>query len=230
MNLTVTSETSSVEATGQSKWAFGLCERLQSAINQQLSQKATCSLMLTGGRSAALLYRTWSDLFELPASLRGAQFYFGDERCVLPNHPESIYRLTLDTLFTTGVPNGVQIHRMEADSLDQNAAAVRYEDLLPEFIDVLLLSMGEDGHIASLFPHSPALREPRRQVVPVTGPKPPFQRLTITPPVIKNARQVFVLALGNQKRAMYEEALRDPEDFEAIPARLVLDRTWIFGD
>jgi 6-phosphogluconolactonase len=158
------------------------------------------------------------------------QFYFGDERCVPPDHHASNYGMAMGTLFPNGMPKGVQSHRMEADGADVEAAANRYAALLPETIDVLLLSVGEDGHIASLFPHGAALRETVRRVVPVTGPKPPFQRLTITSPVIQSARHVFVMALGEQKRAVYEEALRDPEDIDSIPARLVLNRTWIFDD
>jgi 6-phosphogluconolactonase/glucosamine-6-phosphate isomerase/deaminase len=67
-------------------------------------------------------------------------------------------------------------------------------------------------------------------VLAILGPKPPYQRLTITPPVIRNARYIIVMALGQQKRAIYEQALRDPNDIDTLPARLVLNRTWIFGE
>ena len=99
---------------------------------------------------------------------------------------------------------------------------------LPETIDFMLLSIGDDGHIASLFPNSPALFENERKVVPVIGPKAPYQRITITPSVIQSAKHVYVLALGDEKRRKYEEAILDREDISSIPARLVLDRTWIF--
>ena len=204
--------------------------RIQSAISGHLKGHSACHVMLTGGRSAGQLYSAWAASPEYPANLNGVRFYFGDERCVSPDHPESNHGMAMRSLFPDGKPEGVQIHRMEADSANVEAAADRYAALLPEVIDVLLLSLGEDGHIASLFPHSAALRETRRRVVPVTGPKSPFQRLSITPPVIQSARQVFVMALGGQKRAVYEEALRDPMDINTIPARLVLNRTWIFGD
>ena len=200
-----------------------------SAIERALLERGACDVMLTGGRSVERLYRAWAVLPDF-RKLRGVRFYFGDERCAPPDHPESNYGMAMSTLFATGASENIAIHRMEADSMDVEIAADHYAALLPESIDVLLLSMGDDGHIASLFPQSALLHETHRRVMPVTGPKPPFQRLTITPPVIQNAREVFVLALGEQKRAVYEEALRDPADIDGIPARLVLNRTWIFGD
>jgi 6-phosphogluconolactonase len=119
---------------------------------------------------------------------------------------------------------------MESDSADKDGAADRYATDLPDRMDLLFLSMGEDGHIASLFPHSAALKETNKRVLAILGPKPPYQRLTITPPVIRNARHVLVMALGQQKRALYEEALRNPNAIDTLPARMVLDRTWIFGE
>jgi 6-phosphogluconolactonase len=101
---------------------------------------------------------------------------------------------------------------------------------LPDRLVLMLLSMGEDGHIASLFPHSAALKETNKRVLAILGPKPPYQRLTITPTVIRNARHVLVMALGQKKRAIYEEALRNPSDIDTLPARLVLDKTWILRE
>ena len=121
-----------------------------------------------------------------------------------------------------------KIHRMRAEHRNPQAEADRYSLLLPESVDLLLLSLGEDGHIASLFPNSPALYETERKVVSAVGPKAPYRRLTITPPVIRAAKQVYVLAIGDEKKRMYEELCRDPEDITSIPARLVLDRAWFF--
>ena len=100
-------------------------------------------------------------------------------------------------------------------------------DLLPDSIDVLLLGVGEDGHIASLFPNSTALQELNRRVISITGPKPPFKRLTVTPQVITKARSVFVLATGSAKAAMLYAALDNPNDIETLPARITLGGTWL---
>lgn len=202
---------------------------IQDSIQFICSKQGHCSVMLTGGQSAEHLYLIWRELPEFKM-LKCVSFYFGDERCVPPLDSASNYGLVMRTLFAQGASLGHLVLRMETDAVDQEHAATHYESLLPSKIDILLLGVGEDGHIASLFPHCAALYETLRRVVPVTGPKPPFERFTITPPVIQNAGEVFVLALGKQKRTVYEEALNDPSNIYAIPARLVLNRTWIFGD
>ena len=213
-----------------SNWTLPLLNQIQSAFHDGINKNAACHVMLTGGRSAASLYSAWAASEDSPDNLQGMHFYFGDERCVPSDDPRSNYGMAVNRLFPDGVPQGVWFHRMEADSRDLDAAAGRYEDMLPEVIDVLLLSVGEDGHIASLFPHSSALHESTRAVVPIIGPKPPYKRLTITPKVIQCARHIFVLAIGEQKKIIYKKAMQIPDDVDSIPARLVLDKTWIIGD
>jgi len=185
-------------------------------------------VFLTGGNTARFFYSKIADSFVPSAALSHTNFYIGDERCVLPSHPDSNYSMIMRVLFGGRLPKNAFFHRMEAEAPDLDGASDRYSQIIPNSIDMMLLSMGEDGHIASLFPGSPALNETERKVMPVVGPKAPFQRLTITPPVIQSAKQVYVLAIGDEKRRKYEEALFDPEDISSIPARLVLDRTWIF--
>lgn len=199
---------------------------IQDSINAVLLERGQCSVMLTGGRSAARLYTAWAGL---PAFLQmtGVQFYFGDERCVPPDHPESNYGMAMRTLFNQGVPLGCSVFRVEADDPNHEAAALRYEVGLPDKVDVLLLGVGEDGHIASLFPGSVVLKEVHRRVVSVTGPKPPHERLTITPPVIAQARSVFVLATGIAKTQILVKLLQVGGDFDTIPARLILNATWL---
>lgn len=186
------------------------------------------SVMLTGGRSAAQLYASWALLPEF-SCLTGVDFYFGDERCVPPADADSNFGLAMRTLFAAGVPDGCAVHSMEAECADMAAAADRYGARLPPVIDILLLGIGEDGHVASLFPHSEALWETRRRVVAVVGPKPPVRRLTVTPPVIRHSKAVFVLAPG-AKAALRAAARQEPDDVDAMPARLVLGATWLPGD
>jgi 6-phosphogluconolactonase/glucosamine-6-phosphate isomerase/deaminase len=194
----------------------------------QPSQCETMSLMITGGRGAKQLYKKWreDDVFRNIA--RPLDLFITDERCVSHDHSDSNYRMIDDVLFRGKPPRNVIFHHMAGAALDLDVEADRYGQLLPDSVEILLLSMGEDGHIASLFPNSSALVETKRKVVPIEGPKEPFKRLTITPPVIQAAKQVYVLAIGDEKRRKYEEALLDPKDISSIPARLVLDRTWIF--
>jgi 6-phosphogluconolactonase len=94
-------------------------------------------------------------------------------------------------------------------------------------VGILLLSVGEDEHIASLFLKNVSLQECKRLVIPITGPKPPLERLTITPQVITKARSVFVLAAGFAKSAMLCVSLNNKNDIAALPARLALGGTWL---
>ncbi len=208
-------------------WPLEAAGLIQSSVDSVLAEEGKCSVMLTGGRSAARLYEAWSDLLAASLQISCVSFYFGDERCVPPDHPESNYGMAMQTLFPKCMPPACSVFRMEADAPDLEVAAKHYADLLPHSIDVLLLGVGDDGHIASLFPNSAAIQERERRVVAITGPKPPFERLTITPRVIKNARSVFVLASGSAKAAILSVALSNSKDIAAFPARLALDGTWL---
>ncbi|BAO31133.1 6-phosphogluconolactonase [Sulfuritalea hydrogenivorans] len=207
-------------------WPQAAAGLVQQRVAAGLRERGECSVMLTGGRSAGSLYRAWAAMPDF-RQLAGIAFYFGDERCVAADHPASNYDMARQTLFRNGLPAGCRVFRMEADTPDHDAAARRYEQILPEQLDVLLLGVGEDGHVASLFPGSPALHERLRRVVPVVGPKPPPQRLTITPPVIARAKTVFVLATGLAKARVWEMAMLDPADADNLPARLVLNANWL---
>ena len=156
-------------------------------------------------------------------------FFFGDERAVPPDHPDSNYRSADDALFRPlGIADG-KIHRMKAETGDLEAAADAYESELrsaiggdlPQF-DLVLLGMGPDGHTASLFPRSPVLKEQRRWVAPVTdAPKPPLRRLTLTIHVLNEARQVFFMVTGSDKSAALWEVLQGSASADQYPAKLI---------
>jgi 6-phosphogluconolactonase len=210
-------------------WPILAAGRVQNAVDLVLAEQGCCSVMLTGGRSAERLYLAWCELpaFQL---LAGVRFYFGDERCVAADHVESNYGMAMRTLFHRGVPAGCKVFRMEADDPDQELAARNYEQLLPEQVDVMLLGVGEDGHVASLFPGSPTLDESIRLVVPTTSPKPPAQRLTVTRQVIEIAKSVFVLAPGALKARLLNDVLRAPAEAALLPVSWAIVRpgSWIF--
>lgn len=210
-------------------WAQECAELLVSVIAQHIQNSGRCSVMLTGGRSAAALYNAWGNHTGF-RNARGVDYYFGDERCVLSEDAESNFGMAMRILFKEGVPQGCALHRMEGENLDVVGAADRYSASLPLRIDVLLLSIGEDGHIASLFPHSSALHEQHKKVAPTIGSKWPYARLTITPSVIQNAKEVFVLCIGSAKQQLLDKLLLDPSDYTTMPARLAISGEWITVD
>jgi 6-phosphogluconolactonase len=120
-----------------------------------------------------------------------------------------------------------RVHRMECERTDRDAAVRAYEALLPERLDLLVLGLGPDGHIASLFPRSPTLTESRRRILAVTAPKPPPERLTITPLVIRAARLTIGLVAGAGKSEALARALDGPDDPDQTPGRLARDGLWI---
>lgn len=209
-------------------WAIFAADAIGQEIRSVLSRKNICHLMLTGGKTAERIYKQWAKTAVFP--MKNIYFYFGDERCVPPDHADSNYNLMLNTLLAKDVSPGCSILRIEAENPDREAAAKAYEKLIPEEIDVLLLGMGEDGHIASIFPHSSAFYANQRSVIPVKGPKLPFERLTITPKVIANAGEVFLLATGAEKGKVLAEAFQSPEDILSLPVRLVSGGTLLLDD
>lgn len=212
------------------RWAVECAKQVQAAIEIRLSEMGYCSIMLTGGRAGRALYEAWRNLPGF-TQLENVDFFWGDERCVPPDAAESNYKMALEALFSGNPsPKGKQLFRMEAESVDLDEACLRYERLLPERIDVILLGVGEDGHVASLFPGSTALLEKSRRVVPITSPKRPFRRFTITPSVIRSAGQVFVLAPGPEKAAIQARLTETEVTPIKIPALLVASGFWVLDN
>lgn len=203
-------------------------ENIENKLFNVLSTQEDCSLMLTGGSTAEMLYKHMAESeFKTRIPWDKVKIFFGDERCVPSDHPDSNFRLAYTTLLEHTSINPNQIYRMRAEYDDIHAAAKQYESILPICIDVLLLAIGEDGHIASLFPQSPVLKEQKQRVVAVTGPKAPKQRLTITPKVIADARHVIVIACGSHKAEAVKETLIGSFNPAGHPAQLALDGLWI---
>lgn len=194
-------------------------------------------LGLTGGRSpraihAALLVQAG----DLP--WKNIQLTFGDERCVPPDDEESNYRVARESLLDpSGIPDG-NVFRIRGE-IDPETAAREYEGKLRAVAarlgetryahDLLLLGLGEDGHTASLFPGSPALQEVTHDVLPVIGPKPPPQRITMTIPLINAARHILFLVPQMEKRAVAEAAIAGDLRYPAARVSAQEQTTWLFG-
>jgi 6-phosphogluconolactonase len=156
------------------------------------------------------------------------ELWFGDERCVPPDDPDSNYRLVADSLLA-GLAGPVRVHRIAGEDDPDAAAAAYSSELTGCVLDLALLGLGEDGHTASLFPGSPALAERRRLAVAVTASKPPPRRITLTFPVFDAARSVVVLAVGDGKARAVREVSAGPDS--SYPASLLpSDRTELVID
>ena len=174
------------------------------------------TLVLTGGTTAGAAYELLaSDAWRRRLDWSQVTLFFGDERRVPPDDEQSCYRLVRDTLLRGVTPAGVE--RMRGEEPDGDAAAAGYAAVVPERFDVTLLSMGEDGHCASLFPGSPQLAERRKLCTTGLAPYAPHERITLTLPALDRSRLVLILALGERKR----DALARIRAGERLPSALV---------
>jgi 6-phosphogluconolactonase len=165
------------------------------------------------------------------------EFFWGDERSVPPDHPESNFGVAYQ-MFISQLPNGRpdRIHRMPAEAADIHAAALTYESELrlafdargnePPVFDFMWLGMGPDGHTASLFPGSDALDETDRWVVANWSPHMETWRMTLTFPVLLASRSIVMEVMGANKAPALRE-IRDGTS-DAPAARIVGDNVeWI---
>ena len=167
---------------------------------------------LSGGRIPKLLYESAVELSQ-PSAFKNVHFFWGDERVVPPTDDDSNFKLADDGLFQPLQIPPVQVHRVQTERSETEAVRLVTDELLQHAesqadgqpgIDLVFLGMGEDAHVASLFPGDPEAIESRAVYRAVTGPKPPPRRITLGYPALAAAREVWVLASGEGKA----EALR----------------------
>jgi 6-phosphogluconolactonase len=158
------------------------------------------------------------------------ELYWVDERCVPPDDPGSNYRMTKEALLSKVPLAAERVHRMEGE-LEPDVAAARYESTIrntfrlegaetPTF-DLVLLGMGDDGHTASLFPHTEALNELSHIVVPNHVPQKDTWRITLTWPVINQGRAVAFLVEGEGKAQVLDDVFRGAYQPEKYPSQLI---------
>jgi len=154
--------------------------------------------------------------------------FWGDERCVPPEHPESNYRLAREALLDHVPLPLANIHRIHTEREPAQAAA-DYERTLRRFFgpgnaprfDLVLLGLGTDGHTASLFPGTPAVQEHERWVVAHYVPSLAAWRVTLTPAVLNAADQVTFLVAGAEKAGVLDRVLNGPCQPDVLPAQVV---------
>lgn len=197
--------------------------RRAAALFMELSEKAIArrgrfSVALSGGSTPEMLYALLGSEYKDKIKWEQTDVFFADERCVPPGHADSNFRLAHEA-FLSKVP--AKIHRIKGES-DPEEAAVEYEREIKEGdyapFDLILLGMGEDGHTASLFPGSAALKETVHLVVPVYAGS--LRRVTLTLPAINGARDVvFLVSGGGSKRETLRRILGGEGDYPASYVR-----------
>jgi 6-phosphogluconolactonase len=155
-------------------------------------------------------------------------FFWGDERSVPPDHLDSNYRLVFENLLSKVPVPKENIHRIETE-LEPEIAAAKYEREIRAFFrlaggdlprfDLILLGLGDDGHTASLFPGSAALKESRRLAVAVYVEKLKSYRITLTLPVLNHAANIFFLVSGEGKAAVLRDVFGGSAGSRDLPAR-----------
>lgn len=191
------------------------------------------TVVLAGGSTPQRLYSLLAaEPYCTQLPWRNTHLFWGDERTVPPEHPDSNFGMAQGTLLSRIPIPANHVHRMEAERADLDEAATRYETEIartfavqpsdePPAFDLVLLGLGTDGHTASLFPYTPALRETRRWVVSHDVPTLKTNRLTLTAPILNRAAMILFLVSGIEKAAALQAVLEGPLDPERLPAQLI---------
>jgi 6-phosphogluconolactonase len=216
----------------------GGAELFLSGARRAILESGRFTVALSGGSSPIPLFRRLAESAPVSGIDWGkAHVFWVDERCVPPDHPDSNFRLAHEFLLSRIPAPGPVVHRIAGELPPEEAARACEADLarsfpgsgLPRF-DMVWLGLGSDGHTASLFPGSDLLGFAGRTAVPVTVTGPKHPRVTLTLPVINNARHVVFLVTGSAKAGIVAEILAG-SGRERYPAAQVAPRdgilTWL---
>jgi 6-phosphogluconolactonase len=201
------------------------------AAEKCIEERGEFRLAVPGGRSIeAVFARLARDPERTQVDWTRVTLLFADERAVPPTHADSNYRLARVALLDPLGDPLPRVRRMRGEAADLEAAAREYDAEMAVPADLVLLGLGEDGHVASLFPGSPLLSAGARRVAVVeAAPKPPARRLTLTPRALAEAREgAVVIAIGAAKAGAARAALGVPDGpVDECPARLLRGAAWL---
>ncbi len=196
--------------------------------NRNIRDKGRFTVALSGGNTPKPIYAALADPENSSkVDWSKVHLFWGDERPVPPTDPDSNFRMVKDALLDRIDIPVDNIHRVHAE-MDVRLAAFQYEEELrecfegewPDF-DLVFLGMGEDGHTASLFPHSAGLNEGFRWFIANYAPGRETWRLTLTANAINSAKFVLVLVKGESKAETVREVLTGPQEPETYPIQLI---------
>jgi 6-phosphogluconolactonase len=211
-------------------------DRLAAVLAQAQAARGTASVVLTGGRTGGAVLAALRDEHHDALDWSAVDFYWGDERFLPGGDPERNETLARERLLDHVPVSPERVHPMAPSDGefgdDPDAAAEAYSVLLHDVasFDVCLLGVGEEGHTASVFPHSPAVAETARPVVAVRDcPKPPPTRVTLALPTIRRAERVWLVTAGAGKAEAVAAALAGATeaDLPAAGARGRQETLWL---
>ena len=195
--------------------------------------KGACTVALSGGSTPKGLYGLLADDPTWRGQVPWDQLhvFWGDERHVPPDHPDSNYRMAHEAMLSKVPIPPANVHRIKSEHPDARQAAEDYEQTLRAFFhltagqfprfDVVFLGLGPEAHTASLFPGTKVLHETARLVVATWVGKFYTDRITMTPPVLNHAAGVIFLVSGGDKALALKAVLEGPDAPEQLPAQLI---------
>ncbi len=206
------------------KWAAAAADLIIEQARAAFQARGTWSLVLSGGGTPKPVYQAIAAR-EVQINWKNTYIFFGDERCVPLDDPESNYLMAKEALLNAVPIEQQNIFRMIAE-ISPDAAAQDYQGMIDAHFyktdkrfDTLLLGLGEDGHTASLFPGEPSLKEDTAWVIPSRNPHTQTDRLTLTFPAINAARSIIFLVTGEEKAKVVADVIHNPAGSPDYPAK-----------
>lgn len=203
------------------------CGRMRRAISDAIKERGTATIALSGGSSPIEAYRL---LAKEPIDWKKVHVYWVDERAVPPDHPRSNYGAAKSALLDAIAIPPENVHRMRGEDPALDKAAADYELVLRDVraklaglpsLDLVVLGIGDDGHTASLFPGEDTVNITDRLVAAVPAREGREARLTLTSPVLENAKATVIIVLGRSKHDALERIWATSGDVNATPARII---------
>ena len=197
-------------------------QELASVVGERLARAARegGNVVMTGGKTPE---RAYEEAAKREGDWSKLDLWWGDERCVPPDHDESNYAMAKSALLDRLERAPRSVHRIKGE-LGKEEAAAQYElELGDTQLELLLLGMGPDGHVASLFPNAPTLRQHERVLPAEAGMEPFIDRVTLSVPALSGAREILFLIAGESKADPVARAFA-AEPSPDIPASLVRAR------
>jgi len=219
--------------------ARAVADNLTNAMAADIDTRGECHVVLTGGTVGIALLRFVTSTGSIDWSR--VHLWWGDERFVASDSPDRNVGQASEALINRIDIPRENVHPIASSTEVANVedAARRYSRDLEEFFgvdfphfDIVLLGVGPDGHVASLFPHLPGVTETGLTVIPVdNSPKPPSQRVSLTLPSLNAARRVWLVAAGLEKENAVRDALRSiPAEDSPVSAVRGIEETILFVD